>query len=162
FFVAFRGPNLLRRLLARGALSTAGSPVFAEYLTAGGRAAFLAMVRAVAGATTLTLWAVTLAGMLLARAIVTVMAPGGLADPALFDLAVDLTRMMFPYLLLVGLAALATGVLNVHHRFFTAAFGPAVLNVGMIAAVLLLARRIEPPIVSLAGGVLGGGRGPPP
>ena len=159
FFVAFRVPNLLRRLLAEGALSTAVIPVFAEYLAAGGRAAFLAMVRAVAGATTLTLCAVTLAGMLLARAIVTVMAPGWLADPALFDLAVDLTRMMFPYLLLVGLAALATGVLNVHHRFFTAAFGPAVLNVGMIAAVLLLARRIEPPIVSLAVGVLTGGLG---
>jgi putative peptidoglycan lipid II flippase len=66
---------------------------------------------------------------------------------------------MFPYLLLVGLAALATGVLNVHGRFFTAAFGPAVVNVGMIAAVLLLARRFEPPIVSLAVGVLVGGLG---
>jgi putative peptidoglycan lipid II flippase len=159
FFVAFRVPNLLRRLLAEGALSTAVIPVFAEYLAAGGRAAFLAMVRAVAGATTLTLCAVTLVGILLARPIVTVMAPGWLADPALFNLAVSLTRMMFPYLLLVGLAALATGVLNVHHRFFTAAFGPAVLNVGMIAAVLLLARRFEPPIVSLAVGVLVGGLG---
>jgi len=159
FFVAFRVPNLLRRLLAEGALSTAVIPVFAEYLAAGGRTAFLAMVRAVAGATTLTLCAVTLAGVLLARPIVTVMAPGWLADPALFDLAVSLTRMMFPYLLLVGLAALATGVLNVHQRFFTAAFGPAVLNVGMIAAVLLLARRFEPPIVSLAVGVLVGGLG---
>jgi putative peptidoglycan lipid II flippase len=159
FFVAFRVPNLLRRLLAEGALSTAVIPVFTHYLATGGRAAFLAMVRAVAGATTLTLCVVTLAGMLLARAIVTVMAPGWIADPPLFDLAVGLTRLMFPYLLLVGLAALATGVLNAHHRFFTAAFGPAVLNVGMIAAVLLLASRFEPPIVSLAVGVLVGGLG---
>lgn len=159
FFVAFRVPNLLRRLLAEGALSTAVIPVFAHYLATGGRAAFLAMVRAVAGATTLTLCVVTLAGMLLARAIVTVMAPGWIADPPLFELAVGLTRLMFPYLLLVGLAALATGVLNAHQRFFTAAFGPAVLNVGMIAAVLLLASRFEPPIVSLAVGVLIGGLG---
>jgi putative peptidoglycan lipid II flippase len=159
FFVAFRIPNLLRRLLAEGALSTAVIPVFGQYLATGGRAAFLVMVRAVAGASTLTLCAVTLAGMLLARAIVTLMAPGWLADPPLFDLAVGLTRLMFPYLLLVGLAALATGVLNAHHRFFTAAFGPAVLNIGMIAAVLLLAHRFEPPIISLAVGVLAGGLG---
>jgi putative peptidoglycan lipid II flippase len=159
FFVAFRIPNLLRRLLAEGALSTAVIPVFAQSLAAEGRAAFLTMVRAVVGAGTLTLCVVTLAGMVLARAIVTVMAPGWLADPSLFDLAVGLTRLMFPYLLLVGLAALATGVLNAHGRFFTAAFGPAVLNIGMIAAVLLLARRFEPPVVALAVGVLAGGLG---
>ncbi len=159
FFVAFRVPNLLRRLLAEGALSTAVIPVFARTLAAESREAFLAMVRAVAGATTVTLCVVTLAGMLLARAIVTVMAPGWLTDPPLFDLAVGLTRLMFPYLLLVGLAALATGVLNAHRRFFTAAFGPAVLNVGMIAAVLLLAHRFQPPIVALAVGVLMGGLG---
>src|SRR5262249_14261800 len=81
FFGAFRVPNRLRPLLAEGALSTAVIPVCAEYLAAGGRTAFLAMVRAVAGATTLTLCAVTLAGVLLARPIVTVMAPGWLADP---------------------------------------------------------------------------------
>jgi putative peptidoglycan lipid II flippase len=159
FFVAFRIPNLLRRLLAEGALSTAVIPVFAQYLATSGRAGFLAMVRAVMGATTLTLCAVTVAGMLLARVVVTVMAPGWLTDPPLFELAVGLTRLMFPYLLLVGLAALAAGVLNVHGRFFTAAFGPAVLNVGMIAAVLLLAQRFEPPIVALAIGVLAGGLG---
>jgi len=66
---------------------------------------------------------------------------------------------MFPYLLLVGLAALATGTLNAHHRFFTAALGPVVLNLSMIGAVLLLARHFQPPIVSLAVGVLVGGLG---
>ena len=159
FFVAFRVPNLLRRLLAEGALSTAVIPVFARTLATESGEAFRAMVRAVAGATALTLCMVTLAGMLFARAIVTVMAPGWLADPPLFDLAVSLTRLMFPYLLLVGLAALATGILNAHRRFFTAAFGPAVLNVGMITAVLLLAHRFQPPIVALAVGVLVGGLG---
>src|SRR5262249_61189627 len=69
---------------------------------------------------------------------------------------------MFPYLILVGLAAMATGVLNSHDRFFAGAIGSAVLNVGMIAAVLLLARHVEPPIVSLAIGVLIGGARPPP
>jgi putative peptidoglycan lipid II flippase len=66
---------------------------------------------------------------------------------------------MFPYLALVGLAALAMGILNSQGRFFAAALGPAVLNVGMIAAVLVLAGRVEPPILALALGVLGGGAG---
>jgi putative peptidoglycan lipid II flippase len=97
--------------------------------------------------------------MALAPWIVSIMAPGWAADPPLIDLAVRLTRLMFPYLLLVGLAALATGALNAHHRFFTAAAGPALLNVAMIASVLLLAHRFQPPIVSLAVGVLVGGLG---
>ena len=159
FFVAFRIPNLLRRLLAEGALSTAVIPVFTQYLATGGRVAFATMARAVAGASALTLCVVTLAGMLGARWIVTLMAPGWAADPPLLDLAVWLTRLMFPYLLLVGLAALATGTLNAHHRFLTAALGPAVLNLCMIGAVLLLARHFQPPIVSLAVGVLVGGLG---
>src|SRR5262249_56041614 len=83
-------------------------------------------------------------------------------------LAGSLTRFMFPYLLLVGLAALAMGALNAQHRFFTAALGPAVLNLAMILAVLGLAGRMSPPIFSLAVGVLVGGAGqlllplPPP
>jgi len=159
FFVAFRIPNLLRRLLAEGALSTAVIPVFTQYLATGGRAAFAVMARAVAGASALTLCVVTLAGMLASRWIVALMAPGWAADPPLFELAVWLTRLMFPYLLLVGLAALASGTLNAHHRFFTAALGPVVLNLCMIAAVLLLAGHFQPPIVSLAVGVLTGGLG---
>jgi len=157
FFVAFRIPNLLRRLLAEGALSTAIIPVFTEYLARGGRDAFLRMARAVLGVGTLTLCLVSALGMALAPWIVAVMTPGWAADPPLVELAVRLTRLMFPYLLLVGFAALAAGVLNAHHRFFTAALGPAVLNVGMIAAVLLLASHLEPPILSLAVGVLVGG-----
>jgi len=159
FFVAFRIPNLLRRLLAEGALSTAVIPVFTQYLATGGRAAFTAMVRAVAGASALTLCVVTLAGMLGARWIVALMTPGWAADPPLLDLAVWLTRLMFPYLLLVGLAALASGTLNAHQRFFTAALGPVLLNLSMISAVLLLAPYFQPPIVSLAVGVLVGGLG---
>ena len=91
--------------------------------------------------------------------ILTVIAPGFAADPGQFGLAVTLTRFMFPYLLLVGLAAFAMGVLNSQGRFFAAALGPAMLNVGMIAAVLALAHHVEPPVLSLALGVLLGGIG---
>ena len=159
FFVAFRIPNLLRRLLAEGALSTAIIPVFGETLAKDGPASFARMIRAVAGVGTLVLAAVSLVGMLLAPAIVAVMAPGWKVDRELFDLAVTLTRVMFPYLLLVGLAALAMGALNTHHRFFTAALAPAILNIAMIAAVLGLGPHMSPPIMALAIGVLVGGLG---
>ena len=159
FFVAFRIPNLLRRLLAEGALSTAIIPVFTESLHRGGRAEFVRIVRAVSGVAVVVLCAVSGLGMLLAPWIVRVMAPGWTADPPLVALAGSLTRLMFPYLLLVGLAALAMGALNAQHRFFTAALGPAVVNLAMILAVLGLAGRMSPPIYSLAVGVLVGGAG---
>ena len=159
FFVAFRIPNLLRRLLGEGALSTAIIPVFTESLERGGRAEFVRVVRAVTGAAAVALCVVSGLGMLLAPWIVRVMAPGWTADPELIGLAGRLTSLMFPYLLLVGLAAVAMGALNAQHRFFTAALGPALLNVAMIVSVLILAGRMSPPVLSLAVGVLVGGAG---
>jgi putative peptidoglycan lipid II flippase len=154
FLVAFRIPNLLRRLLGEGALSTAVIPVFTETLTRGGPSAFARLARAATGAAIVVLCLVSVLGILLSRQVVALMAPGWRADTGLFDLAVTLTRVMFPYLVLVGLAALAMGALNAHHRFFTAAIGPAVVNVAMIVAVLGLA-----PVMALAVGVLVGGVG---
>lgn len=159
FFVAFRIPNLLRRLLAEGALSTAVIPIFTETLTREGPEAFRRLARAVAGAAIVVLCTVAALGILAAPAVVAVMAPGWRAESGLFDLAVTLTRAMFPYLVLVGLAALAMGALNAHHRFFTAALGPAVLNLAMILAVVGLASRLTTPIMALAIGVLVGGLG---
>jgi putative peptidoglycan lipid II flippase len=98
-------------------------------------------------------------GMLAAPWIVRVMAPGWSDDPGLIGLAGKLTTLMFPYLLLVGLAALAMGALNAQHRFFTAAFGPAMLNIAMIVSVFTLAGRMSPPVLSLVVGVLVGGAG---
>src|SRR5439155_67345 len=91
--------------------------------------------------------------------LVTAIAPGIAEDPARGGLAVLLTRVMFPYVVLVGLAALAAGALNAQGRFFASALGPAVQNVGMILAISLLASRVDPPILSLAIGVLLGGIG---
>lgn len=159
FFVAFRIPNMLRRLLAEGALSTAVVPVFADYAETRTPVEFLRMLRAVLGAALLALGVTSLLGIAAAPWLLRVLAPGFTGEPAQAELAVLLTRVMFPYLILVGLSALAMGALNTHGRFFAAALGPAVVNVGMIAAVLLLATRVEPPIVSLAVGVLAGGLG---
>jgi putative peptidoglycan lipid II flippase len=159
FFVAFRIPNMLRRLLAEGALSTAVIPVFGDYHVNRGPAEFVRMLRAVLALGLLALGVATVLGVLLAPWLLRVIAPGFTADPAQADLAVLLTRVMFPYLLLVGLTALAMGALNTHGRFFAAALGPALLNVGMIGCVLLLAGRVQPPILALAIGVLVGGVG---
>src|SRR5262249_47874167 len=152
-------PNLLRRLLAEGALSTGVIPVLSATLQTSGPVAFARTAQAIAGAGLVVLSAVCLVGIALARFIVTAMAPGWRADAALFDLAVMLTRVMFPYLLLVALAALAMGILNARHRFFTAALAPAAPNVAMIVAVLGLSGHVSPAILSLAIGVLVGGLG---
>ncbi|MBI2016549.1 MAG: murein biosynthesis integral membrane protein MurJ, partial [Candidatus Rokubacteria bacterium] len=159
FLVAFRIPNILRRLLAEGALSTAMIPVFTEYLVTRPRPEVRRMLRAVVALALVTLGATTALGIAGAPWILAALAPGFAANPAQAALAVSLTRVMFPYLVLVGLAAIATGILNAQGRFAASALGPAVLNVGMIAGVLALATRVDPPILSLALGVLAGGVG---
>jgi putative peptidoglycan lipid II flippase len=157
FVVAFRIPNMLRRLLGEGALSTAVIPVFSDYSVNRSREDFVKMLRAVLGAGLLALGLTTAAGILAAPFILRAIAPGFMGDPAQASLTVLLTRVMFPYLICVGLGALAMGVLNTHGRFFASAIGPALLNVAMIGAVVLLAPRIEPSVLALAIGVLVGG-----
>ena len=159
FFVAFRLPNLLRRLVAEGALSAAFIPVFTEYLTAQTPGETRRMLRAVAGTTLLVLAALTVTGMVAAPILVRVMAPGFFTDPARGALTVRLARLMFPYLFFVGLAALAMAVLNAHRRFFAPALAPVALNLGIIAAVLLVAPRLTQPVFGLALGVVVGGLG---
>jgi putative peptidoglycan lipid II flippase len=159
FFVAFRIPNILRRLLAEGALSTAIVPVFSEYAVRSTPAELARLMRAVVAAALLVLTVAAVLGIATAPWIVRAIAPGFAADPDQFGLTVWLTRLMFPYLGLVGLAALAMGALNARGRFFASALGPAILNVGMIGGVLALARVVDPAVTALAIGVLAGGLG---
>jgi putative peptidoglycan lipid II flippase len=159
FFVAFRLPNLFRRLLAEGALSSAFIPVFTEYLATRPRPDVLRMFRAVAGVMIGILALVTLAGVAGAPLWVRLMAPGFFGDPPTGALAVRLTRLMFPYLFFVGLAALAMGILNAHRHFLTPALAPVMLNLAIIAAVLGLVPRLGEPVLGLAVGVLAGGAG---
>ena len=159
FFVAFRIPNILRRLLGEGALATAVVPVFSDYAVNRPRSELMRMMAVVLAAALVVLVVVAALGIVAAPWIVRVIAPGFADDEGQWRLATLLTRVMFPYLVLVGLSALAMGALQAHGRFFAAALGPAVLNVGMILGVLLLPARVEPPIISLAIGVLAGGVG---
>ncbi len=159
FFVAYRIPNILRRLLAEGALSTAVVPVFTEYAALRAGDELRRLVRATLGIALVALVATTLLGIAAAPWVLRAIAPGFTSDAAQEALAVQLTRVMFPYLILVGLSALAMGALNAENRFFSSALGPAVSNVGMIAGVLLLAHHVDPPVLALALGVLAGGVG---
>jgi putative peptidoglycan lipid II flippase len=157
FFVAFRLPNLLRRLLAEGALTVSFIPIFTEYLSERGRDEAFQLARAALTLFSLILAVVSILGVLLAPYIVYVFAPGFAADPEKFKLTVLLARIMFPYIFLIGLVALAMGVLNSLGRFAAPALSPVMLNIGMIACVFLLTSHFHPPILALSIGVIAGG-----
>jgi putative peptidoglycan lipid II flippase len=157
FFVAFKLPNLLRRLFAEGAFSQAFVPILAEYRNQRGHDETRLLLDKVATLLTLILAAVGLLGVLAAPALVWISAPGFQSDPAKFDITVSLLRITFPYILFISLVALAAGVLNTWSRFTLPAFTPVLLNVAMILAALLLAPLFDPPILALAWGVLLGG-----
>jgi putative peptidoglycan lipid II flippase len=137
FFVAFRIPNLLRRLFGEGALSAAFVPTFVETLQKQGRPEAARLARVALTFTALVLAAVTLAGMLFSPSVVSLIAPGFVADPAKFQLTVDLNRIMFPYIFFISLVALASGVLNSMGHFAAPAAAPLLLNASMIISVVV-------------------------
>ncbi|MBI5506389.1 MAG: murein biosynthesis integral membrane protein MurJ [Deltaproteobacteria bacterium] len=157
FFVAFRIPNLLRRVVGEGASSAALVPVFTDSLIRGGPAAAARAAGAVGGAAFLVLAALTLVGMAAAEPLTAAFAPGFARDAAKQAMTATLTRWTFPYLILVGAAAWAMGVLHTHRRFALPALGPLLLNLAIIACVVWLAPHLRSPEYALVAGVLIGG-----
>ena len=161
FTVAFRLPNLLRALLGEGALSAAFVPIFGEYLATKGRREAWALASAAWSILALVLIAVSIVGVLVSPYLVKVMAFGYRTVPGKLDLTISLTRVMFPYIVFVGLAALAMGILNSLRHFFAPAISPVLLNLGMIASMVIFCPRMgnlpEKQVYALAGGVLVGG-----
>ncbi|HEY8353627.1 MAG TPA: murein biosynthesis integral membrane protein MurJ [Methylophilaceae bacterium] len=157
FFVAFKIPNLLRRLFAEGAFSQAFVPILAEYKNQRGPDETRSLVDHVATLLGLTLVIVTAVGIVAAPAIVYISAPGFADDAAKFSLTVDLLRIIFPYILLISLVSLAGGLLNTYGRFTVPAFTPVWLNVAFIVAALLFADDFNPPVKVLAWAVFVGG-----
>jgi len=157
FFVAFRIPNLLRRLFAEGSLSIAFIPVFTEYLKRKSREDALELARVALTILSLILVGLTVVGILSAPWIVRVQAYGfgGVGDK--YELTVLLTRITFPYILLISLVALFMGILNTLRHFAAPAAAPIFLNVGIIGAVYWLSPRLNEPVVGLAVGVIVGG-----
>lgn len=157
FFVAFRLPNLLRRLFAEGAFSQAFVPVLAEYRERCGEQETRLLVDRVASILFLILLVVAALGVLGAPLIIAVSAPGYIADADKFALTVELTRITFPYILFMSLVALSAGVLNTWRRFALPAFTPVLLNISFIAMALFAAPWFNPPVLALAWAVLIGG-----
>lgn len=136
FIVAFKLPNLFRRLFAEGAFSAAFVPLFARELQGEGREAALVFARQAHACLLMVLVPFALLMMLAMPAVIWVMAPGFTSDKSIFDLAVTFGRITFPYLAFISLAALYGGVLNSIERFAEVAFTPVLLNIVMIGAVL--------------------------
>lgn len=157
FFVAFRLPNLLRRLFAEGAFSQAFVPVLAEYRNRRGEAETKTLIDRVSSVLFLVLMAVSALGMAGAPLLIAVTAPGFAAEPGKFALTVELTRITFPYILFMSLVAVAAGVLNTWRRFALPAFTPVLLNLSFIGMALFAAPYFEPPVLALAWAVFLGG-----
>lgn len=153
FFVAFKIPNYMRRLFAEGGFSQAFVPVLSEYKSQKSREEIQTLVNHVSGTLGLVLFIITLVGVIAAPVLITIFAPGFLGNGGRYDLAVDMLRITFPYLLFISLTALAGGILNTWGRFGIPAFTPVLLNISLILSAILLAPRLEEPIMALAWGV---------
>jgi len=155
FFVAFKIPNFLRRLFAEGAFSQAFVPVLSEYRSRRDLAAVKQLVDHVAGALGSVLLLVTLIAVIGAPLLAALFAPGFyLAGGEKFELAAQMLRITFPYLLLISLTAFCGAILNSYDRFAMPAFTPVLLNLSLIGAAIWLSPRMDPPIMALAWGVL--------
>lgn len=157
FFVAFRIPNLFRRLVAEGALTVSFLPVYTDCLENRSPEEAERVVRITFSLLSVSVALISLAGVAFSPWVVQLFAPGFRADPEKFHLAVSLNRIVFPYLFFISLVALCMGILNARGHFAAPAASPVLLNVAMIAGALVLSRWFDPPIYGLAVGVLAGG-----
>lgn len=157
FFVAFRIPNLLRRMFAEGAFAQAFVPVFTEYRKQRSRDELIDLTDHVTGTLLILLSLITAAGVLLAPLLILLFAPGFSGDPDKQALATWMLRITFPYALFISLTALAGGILNSFGKFAVPAFTPVFLNLCMIAAALWLAPLLDTPVTALAWGVFAAG-----
>lgn len=157
FLVAFKIPNFLRRLFAEGAFSQAFVPVLSEYKTTKTHKEVQILISRASGSLMLILGVLTTFSVAAAPLVIYIFAPGFHGQAAKFQLAVELLRLTFPYLLLISMTAFAGSVLNSYGSFATASFAPVLLNVTMIAAAWWLAPYMNPHIMALGWGVMAAG-----
>ena len=157
FIIAFRLPNLLRRLFAEGAFSQAFVPILSEYKTQHGDVATKTLVDHVA---TSLLWATVLTsivGIIGAPLLIMVLAGDLRETPGAYNASVIMTQLMFPYIACMSFVALAGGILNTWRQFKIPAFTPVLLNLSFIFASLVLVNYLEQPIYAMAIAVCVGG-----
>ena len=157
FFVAFRIPNLWRRLVGEGSLTISFIPVYTDYLTQKSEEETREVTHIAFTMAGIILFLLTLLGILFSPVLIRIIAPGFLKIPEKFQLTVSLNQIIFPYLFFMGLFALSMGILNTYRHFFAPAFAPIFLNISVIVSVFLLYSSFERPVMTLAIGVLAGG-----
>lgn len=157
FYAAFKVPNLLRRFLGEGSMTAAFVPVFTDVQNKEGKKEANVLLNSLLTGLILILIVIVSLGMIFAPAVAKLVAWGFEDDPEKMQLTIELVRIMFPFLLVVSLAALITAVLNSCGRFFTPAVAPSGLSIAEISFIVLLASQMESPVHGLAlSAVIGG------
>ena len=157
FYVAFRLPNMLRRLFAEGAFQQAFVPMLSDVKATKSEAEVRSFIDRVFSLLASVLVLTSVIGVLLAPVLVWLIAGGLAENPESFDLATEMTRWMFPYIFFMSLVAMSAGVLNTWKHFAIPAFTPVLLNVSFITFTLLLTPHLDRPIFALAVAVIVGG-----
>lgn len=157
FVIAFTIPNMLRDLAGEGAANAAFIPVLTEYKSRHTKEEFWELANILLNVMIVVLMIISMLGIVLAPVIIRVIAPGFISQPEKLNQTIILTRIMFPYILLIGLAAYAAGVLNSLKHFSMPALGPCVMNIAMIVIPLVFCPRMRDSIMALAIAVLVGG-----
>lgn len=157
FFVAFRIPNLWRRLVGEGSMTVSFIPVYTEYLTQRTEKESEEVVHIGFTIAGVLLMGLTALGIICSPILIKIFALTWPFGSEKFQIAVTLNRIMFPYLFFVGLFALSMGILNSLRHFFAPAFATVFLNLSIIASVFLFYDYLQEPVMTLAIGVLAGG-----
>jgi len=157
FFVAFRIPNLWRRLVGEGSLTISFIPIYTEYLTQRSKDEAREVTHIAFTIAGVVLLILTLFGILFSPLLIRIVAPGFVKIPEKFQLTVALNQIIFPYLFFMGLFALCMGILNSLRHFFAPAIAPIFLNLSIILSVFLFYPVLQKPVMALAFGVLAGG-----
>ena len=157
FFVAFRIPNLWRRLVGEGSLTISFIPVYTEYLTQRSEEETREVTHIAFTIAGVILLILTALGILFSPILIQIIAPGFIRDPEKFQLTIRLNQIIFPYLFFMGLFALCMGILNSFRHFFAPAIAPIFLNISIILSVFFFYHTFQKPVMALAVGVLAGG-----
>jgi len=156
FTIAYRIPNLLRRLAAEGAVNAAVIPVFSAYLSENRKEEAWEFINTLTTLALVVLTSVTILGVIFSPFLTGFLATGFQDSPGKLEMTSVLNRIMFPYITFITLSALAMGVLNSFHQFVAPALGPVVMNLGVIG-FSVMSGFFSDPAMALAIGVLAGG-----
>lgn len=157
FILAFKIPNMMRRLFAEGAFSQAFVPIISEYKAKNSQEEVRSFIDNVAGCLFIVLVIVTFLGIIFAPFIIKAFAPGFDSNGVRVILAIDMLKITFPYMLLISLTAFLSGILNSYGKFAAPAFTPVFLNLSMIIAAIFFSEKFAQPEMVLAWGIIFGG-----